>query len=174
MADERDPAAHWALGRALWLRGQVEQALSALDTCVELSPNFALGHYTQAFVQAQSADPGAAIRAADLARALSPYDPLLFAMLATRALALMRLGRHDEAADWATQAAARPNAHVHILAIAAHCLALAGRREEACAMAATVHSQLPGYTGADRLGAFHMADDAAAALRRVAATIGLA
>ena len=86
----------------------------------------------------------------------------------------MRLGRHDEAADWATQAAARPNAHVHIRARAAHCLALAGRREEACAMAAAVHGQLPSYTVDDLLRAFHMADDAVAALRRVAATIGLA
>jgi len=43
------------------------------------------------------------------------------------ALALVRLGRFDEAADWAAKAAARPNAHVHVLAIGAHCLALAGR-----------------------------------------------
>ena len=52
-------------------------------------------------------------------------------MLATRAMALIRLGRFDEAADWAAKAAVRPNAHVHVLAIAAHCLALAGRVDEA-------------------------------------------
>ncbi|MDZ5457621.1 transcriptional regulator [Azohydromonas lata] len=174
MADDRDPAAHWALGRALWLRAQVAPALAALDASVELSPNFALGHYTQAFVQAQSADPVAALRASDLARSLSPYDPMLFAMLATRALALMRLGRHEEAADWASRAAARPNAHVHIQAIAAHCLALAGRQAEAVALVAALHRQWPGYSVERFLAAFLMEAEAAATLRRVAADIGLA
>ncbi len=106
MADEQDPAAHWAMGRALWLRGRVDESLTELDTSVELSPNFALGHYTLAFIHAQSGDPQAAIRFADHSRVLSPFDPLLFAMLATRAMALIRLGRFDEAADWAAKARA--------------------------------------------------------------------
>ena len=54
---------------------------------------------------------------------------LLFGMLGTRAMALVRLARYDEAAEWGLKAATRPNAHVHIQAIAAHCLALAGRVE---------------------------------------------
>ena len=40
-------------------------------------------------------------------------------MLGARAMALVRLGRFEEAADWGVKAAARPNAHAHILAIAA-------------------------------------------------------
>jgi tetratricopeptide (TPR) repeat protein len=174
MADDRDPAAHWALGRALWLRGQQDASLQELDASVELSPNFALGHYTRAFVHAQSGDAQAAIDAADLSRALSPFDPLLFGMLASRALALLRLGRHGEAADWATRAAARPNAHVHILAIAALCLALAGRQAQAQAMVAHIHRQLPGYRLDDLLGAFHMDETATAAMRGVADGIGMA
>ncbi len=43
MADDRDPASHWALGRALWLRGQVEASLAELDTSVELSPELRAG-----------------------------------------------------------------------------------------------------------------------------------
>ena len=78
-----------------------------------------------------SRDAQAAIASSDHARELSPFDPMLFAMLGARALALMRLGRHDEAADWALKATARPNAHVHILGIAGHCLALAGRHDDA-------------------------------------------
>jgi TolB-like protein len=173
MADDRDPAAHWALGRALWLRGQLDASLVELDASVELSPNFALGHYTRAFVQAQSGDAREAIRAADLSRDLSPFDPLLFAMLASRALALMRLGRHDEAADWALKAAARPNAHVHILSIAAHCLALAGRLDEARAMAASVAHQVPGYGSEDFLSAFRFDAPAVMTLRSVSAALGM-
>jgi TolB-like protein/DNA-binding SARP family transcriptional activator len=171
MADDRDPAAHWALGRALWLRGRVDESLAELDTSIELSPNFALGHYTLAFVHAQSRDAGVAIRASDHSRDLSPYDPLLFAMLATRALALTRMGRHDEAAEWALKAVARPNAHVHILTIAAHCLARAGRIEEARGLARAIAERAPGYGIGDFLTAFRLADDAAAAMRQVAATI---
>ena len=175
MADDRDPASHWALGRALWLRGQVEASLAELDTSVELSPNFALGHYTQAFVQAQSGDARAAIRSSDRSRELSPFDPLLFAMMATRAIALMRLGQHDEAADWVLKAIARPNAHVHIQGIAALCLAVAGRLDEARAVVASVRQRAPGYGVEQLFTAFRFADDAAlaTAMRHAAVRIGL-
>ncbi|HEX6018504.1 MAG TPA: tetratricopeptide repeat protein [Burkholderiaceae bacterium] len=172
MTDEHDPSAHWAMGRALWLRGHVDEALTALDTAVELSPNFALGHYTLAFVHAQSGDAQAAIRESDRSRELSPMDPLLFGMLASRAMALIRLQRFDEAADWATRAAARPNAHVHILAIAAHCLAFAGRADEARAAAAAVRRQLPRYRTDDLLAALRFGGETEAAIRRVAPSIG--
>jgi tetratricopeptide (TPR) repeat protein len=171
LADDRDPAAHWAMGRALWLRGQLEPSLAELESAVALSPNYALGHYTLAFVQAQSGDPRAAIRASDHSRDLSPFDPLLFAMLATRALALMRLGRHDEAADWAVRASARPNAHVHILGIAAHCLALADRVDEARQVSASIQRVQPGYGLDDFLASFRFSDDAQAQLRRAAGRI---
>lgn len=174
LADDRDPAAHWAMGRALWLRGRLDGALDELETSVALSPNFALGHYTLGFVRAQSGDPRAAIRACDQSRDLSPFDPLLFAMLATRAMALMRLHRHDEAADWAARAIARPNAHVHVQCIGAHCLALAGRTDEARQVLASIRAARPGYRLGDFLGAFRFGEDAQALLHRAAAQIGLA
>jgi TolB-like protein/Flp pilus assembly protein TadD len=145
MADERDPAAHWAMGRALWLRSRQEQCVAELEQAVDLSPNFALGHYTLAFVHSQAGDPRAAIRASDYSRSLSPFDPLLFGMMGARALALVRLGNLEEAAIWAVQAAGRPNAHVHIQAIAAFSLALAGRMEEAHTYAATIRVAKASY-----------------------------
>ncbi|MBA3596265.1 MAG: transcriptional regulator [Methylibium sp.] len=173
MVDERDPAAHWAMGRALWLRGCQEQSLAALESAVELSPNFALGHYALAFVHSQSGDPEAAIESSDHSRHLSPYDPLLFGMLGARAMALVRLGRFEEAAEWGVKAAARPNAHAHILAIAAHCLALAGRTDEGRAFAASIHKLLPHYRVGDFLDAFRFPADAAALFRSGAGQVGL-
>ena len=38
-ADDRDPASHCAMGRALWLGGRHDQSLAELDTAVALSPN---------------------------------------------------------------------------------------------------------------------------------------
>ena len=173
LADDRDPAAHWAMGRALWLRHQLGESIVELETAVDLSPNFALGHYTLAFVHSQSGDPQAAIASADHSRHLSPFDPLMFAMLAARAMALVRLGRCDEAADWAVKAAARPNAHVHILAIAAECLALAGRLDEARGFVALIRKSEPRYGIDDFLAAFRFAPDAEALFRRGAEHIGI-
>jgi DNA-binding SARP family transcriptional activator len=166
MIDERDPTGHWAMGRALWLRGQSEQSLVELDMAVDLSPNFALGHYMLSFVRSQSGDPAAAIAASDRSRHLSPFDPLLFGMLGTRALAHVRMGQFEEAAEWAVKAAARPNAHVHIQSIAAHCLAMAGRLNEARALVAAIRRAVPGYRNEDFLSAFHFAPDAEALFRR--------
>lgn len=156
MADEHDPASHWALGRAMWLRDRQEDALRELRCAIDLSPNFALGHYTLGFVHAQSGDAQLAIAETDEARALSPMDPLLFGMLASRALALARLGRGEEAAEWAMRSVARPNAHVHIRAIAMICLALGGRTGEAREMAAAIRREQPDYGVADFLQAFKM------------------
>ena len=173
LADDQDPVIRWALGRAHWLRGDVEAALSELDAALALSPNFSQGHYTRAFVLSQSGDAEAAIESTDQARELSPFDPLLFAMLATRAMALMRLGRHDEAATWALKAIARPNAHVHILAIAACCLALAGRQGEAQRVRRAIDDRVPGYAIGDFLAAFRFDPQGAALIQRVMPRLAL-
>ena len=172
-AEERDPAAHWAMGRALWLRGEPDRSLVELEAAVEISPSFALGHYTLAFVHAQSGDPAAAIAYADRSRQLSPFDPLLFGMLGARAIALARQGDYEAAAHWAVQAAARPNAHVHIQGIAALSLALAGRLDEARGVVARIRQDRAGLRVDDFLGAFHFAADAAAVYRRAAQGIGI-
>jgi DNA-binding SARP family transcriptional activator len=173
LADDRDPAAHWAMGRALWLRGQQDQALSELEQAVDLSPNFALGHYTLAFVHSQAGDPSAAISFSDQSRHLSPFDPLLFGMLGARAMALVRLGRFDEAAEWAIKAAARPNAHAHILAIAAFSLALADRLDEARAYLAAIHKTLPHYRVDDFFRAMQFTAEGEKLFRGGARKIGL-
>jgi DNA-binding SARP family transcriptional activator/TolB-like protein len=170
--DDRDPAAHWAMGRALWLLGSQHESLAELRRSVDLSPNFALGHYTLGFVHGQSGDPQSAIDATDYARELSPFDPLQFGMLATRAIAHVRLDQFAEAADWAVRATARPNAHAHILAIASECLALVGRLDEARAFVARIRCRLPTYSVEDFLRAFRFAPDTEKLFRRSARQIG--
>ena len=172
MVDDRDPAAHWAMGRALWLYGRQDQSIVELEQAIDLSPNFALGHYALAFVHSQAGDPRAALEFADHSRHLSPFDPMLFAMLGARAMALIRLERFEEAAEWGLKAAARPNAHAHVLAIAAYCLALAGRLEEARAHLARIRKAIPRYRVDDFLAAFHFEAEAAALFRKGAKRIG--
>jgi DNA-binding SARP family transcriptional activator/TolB-like protein len=173
MADERDPTAHWAMGRALWLRGSQEQAVHELERAVDLSPNYASGHYTLAFVHSQSGDANAAISFTDHARLLSPFDPLLFAFLGARCMALARLGRYDEAADFGIKAAARPNAHQHISAIAAFALGLAGRVDEASEYTSRIRARVPNYRLADFLAAFRCSPDAEAVFTQGARRVGV-
>jgi DNA-binding SARP family transcriptional activator/TolB-like protein len=157
--DPSDPAAHWAMGRALWLRREHDGAISALDQSVRLSPNYALGHYAIAFVHCQTGDPGRAIAAADLATHLSPLDPMLFSMHGARTFALLRLGRVQEAADFAIRGGQQPNAHVHAHAIAALTLAAAGRIEEAQVERRRINTLRPNYNFKQFKDTFHMLDD---------------
>jgi tetratricopeptide (TPR) repeat protein len=160
------------MGRALWLRGAQNESMTELERSVELSPNFALGHYMLGFVHSQSGDPRAAIGATNYSRELSPFDPLQFAMLASRAMAHVRLGEVAEAADWAVKATARPNAHTHILAIAAECLALSNRLDEARQYVARVRERIPAYSVEDFLRAFRFAPDTVGLFRQGARRIG--
>lgn len=94
-------------------------------------------------------------------------------MMGARAMAHARLGEYDEAAEWALKAAARPNAHVIILAIAAHCLALAGRQDEARNFAAAIRTTWPDYRADDFIATFRFDRDGEALFRRGAKLIGL-
>ena len=148
------------------------ESVIELERTIDLSPNFALGHYTLAFVAAQDGDPLAAIAAADRSRALSPFDPLLFGMLGARAIAMVRLGRYREAAESATRAAAQPNAHAHIQAVAAYTLALAGELDEARAHADAARRLLPGYSLAHFQQAFRLDEAGAACFSEGARRLG--
>jgi len=174
LADHRDPAAHWAMGRALWLRGEEAASVSALNEAVALSPNFAMGHYTLGFVQAQTGDPQAAVEATDVARQLSPFDPMLYAMCAARAFALFRLDRCEEAAEWALKAAEKPNAHAHVHAIAALILAAAGLLEESFREAGMIRKLRPTYSIDDFFSSFRILSDQERACRIAAKQIGIA
>src|SRR5262249_6258736 len=148
-------------------------SIGALTRSIELSPNFALGHYNLSFVHSIVGDADAAISAADYSRHLSPFDPMLYGMLATRAMALVRLGPFEEAATWAVKAAARPNAFAHIRAIAACCLALAGSLEHARARVAAVRQTAPRYRLADFFTAFPFDPEGESLFRRGARLAGL-
>jgi DNA-binding SARP family transcriptional activator/TolB-like protein len=172
-ADERDPAAHLAMGRSLWLRGRIDDSIVALRRSLDLAPNFAFGHYALSFVQSQSGDPNLAIASADTARALSPYDPMLFGMMGTRALSLARLGRYDEAAEWGVKAATRPNARAIIYAIAVVTLALAGRLDEARKYLAAVRRERPDFKLGDFLAVSHYTPDAKSLFHKAGLLVGL-
>jgi TolB-like protein/Flp pilus assembly protein TadD len=157
-ADPNDPAAHCAMGRALWLQHAHEGAVGALNRSVRLSPNYAFAHYSLAFVQCQTGDPGTAIDAADIANQLSPLDPMMFGTNRVRTFALLRLGKVQEAAETARRVGRDAGDHVHAHAVAALTLAAAGRLDEARAARRHISALRPHYNFTQFKAALHILD----------------
>lgn len=171
-ADPRDPLGHWALGRAYLLQADLDQAADELDVSVTINPSSAVGQYSLAFVLQQLGDTTRSLEANAKARRLSPYDAMTFAMYACSAANLNLMGRHSEAAEFATRAARQPNTHYHVIAIAAVCNVLAKRREAAKAHYARLLAAHPGYTVTDYLTAFrHRPEEHIALIRRAFAQL---
>ncbi len=173
--DELSPTSRWAYGRALWLSGDEDGGLAQLSKAVDLSPSFAMGYQTLAFMLSQSGNPAEAISHAERATSLSPHDPFLCAIQGSHAMALLRLGRMEEAATMGLLAARQYNVHKHILGITAIALAAAGREEEARDQVARIRRLDGDYDLTRFTGAFmQVSDDFAAVARSVAPRIGLA
>ena len=144
--DGRDSMGHWALGRALFLSRQHDEALASIDQALAINPNYAQAHYARGFIGTHAGLDASVLLDLDRAQRLSPFDPLLFAMKSSRAISLALRGEYEEAAPWAIRATHEPNAHFHIYAVAAAILELAGRSDDARNNSKWVLQREPGYS----------------------------
>ncbi len=129
--DPTDPFAHVALGRNYLLAREYEASLAALDVAIALTPNYANAHFGRAHTLWHSGRPKEAIVSHDEAIRLSPRDPLMWAFLASKAIALLLLERYDEAAEYARQALRQPNTAICANMAEISALGHLGRTEEA-------------------------------------------
>ncbi len=144
--DPLDPFTNFNMGRTYWLKQELEAALPWLERATEISPNYAQGHYSHAIMQTMLGDGRQGRPHVERAMALSPIDPLLYAMRATKALGHVTDGALEEAARWADAAARTPRAHPLIAMIAMTTAALSGDRVTADRWAAEVRRRQPGAT----------------------------
>ncbi len=171
--DPLDPFANLTVGRAAMLAGDMGGSVSWFDRSVELNPNFAFAIYNRALAQAIIGAGYESEHGAMKAIALSPVDPLHYAMLATRALSHIVRNDYATASAWAERGAKAPNAHVHIHTIAALAHELAGDRQAATCCVSEVHRLAPRYNQAAFFQAFPFQDAdtlsaLSAALKRLA------
>ena len=131
MLDENDPFAHVALGRVHTVRGEHDTAIAACDMAISLNPSYASGHFGRAHSLWQAGRAKEALASHDEAMRLSPSDPLMWAFMASKAIALILLGRYDEGLDWAQQAQRKPNAAIWAFMPEISALGLLGRTGEA-------------------------------------------
>lgn len=167
--DPLDPFANLTMGRSFWLEGDLETGRAWLERATAISPSYAQGIYARAWTHALSGRGDAGREDADTAMALSPLDPLHYAMAATRALSHVVCGEDADAAGWAERAARAPGAHVLIAVIAVVAHSLNGDRERAAAWAANVRARSGAITAADFFRSFPFADPAAR--QRIAAAL---
>jgi len=144
--DSNDAFSHFTMGRSYWLEDRVAESLPWLEGATEVSPNFAQGHYSQAWAAAMLGRSTAAHASVDLAMALSPLDPFLYAMRGTKALAYLIDDSPGEAVPWIEAAAGTPGAHPVVGLVAAACRGLAGDPAAARAWVARMRERNPGVS----------------------------
>jgi DNA-binding winged helix-turn-helix (wHTH) protein/tetratricopeptide (TPR) repeat protein len=173
-ADSSDPNAQWSYGRALWLNHDADAGLDHALEATRLSPSFAQAHYMVGFMEAHKGDAMRSLQKLNLAEALSPMDPFLASIHITRALALIRLGRVDEAANWARSASRKENTYSQLLGLAAMILAAAGREDDARKLLTPIRKQDPKYSVQTLLRSLYiLPQDVQDVLRQGAARIGI-
>ncbi len=157
--DPRDPQGYNALGRAYLISGDAEASERELQKAVDLNPSFAIGQYSLGFALQFAGLIEESQEAVSLARRLSPFDPMRFAMMALEARNLANLGASEEACAIIGQAVEESNAHYHILALAAHVSGVSEKPELAKSYVARLRSIRPGYDFAAFTRAFPLFRD---------------
>ncbi|MET0294579.1 MAG: winged helix-turn-helix domain-containing protein [Phenylobacterium sp.] len=142
--DPLDPFCNLVMGRAFWLRQDLEASLPWLDRAIELSPNYAQAVYSRAWSESLLGQGAQAQAGADAALALSPLDPLAYGMRGVRAFSHLVRDEPAAAAEWAERAARSPGAHALIEMTAAVSHQLAGDRAKALAWASAARRRHPG------------------------------
>jgi TolB-like protein len=156
--DPLDPMGCFNLARAHWLEGAPETGLGWLDRTINLSPNYAQGHYARGWTDAIAGRGSDALRHIGTAIDLSPLDPFLYAMQATRALAYLGDGDTKRAAIWSEHAARAPGAHYLIALIAAASHQMDGGHEQAVFWSNHALRRRPGASVERFFRAFPFAD----------------
>lgn len=152
--DPLDPMGNFTLGRSMWLEGTPDAGLPWLERATEVNPNFAQGFYARAWADIMASRSKEGRQNVDLAMSLSPIDPMLYAMQATRAFTHLQDGDRDGAAYWADRAARAPGAHYLVGAIAVAVHELDGKTDKASAWARNVKTHRSNVTTADFFQAF--------------------
>jgi adenylate cyclase len=144
--DDREPFAHFALGRVQTLRAELDGAIAELEQAIEINPNFAHAYYGLGVALVWAGQPTQALDRIDTALRLNPRDPSVWTFQAGRALTLFFLDRLDEAADWAHRSTQSISTGLWSHGVEAAVLAHLGREQEAAAALAQVYRLKPNFS----------------------------
>src|SRR4051795_2584814 len=157
--DDLDCFCHCALGRALCLSKQNDEALAALDQSLELNPSFAQAHFAQGFNLLWYGREVEAETLLDRATMLSPRDSHLWSFHHVRSWTHFSLGEYDIAAEFARRATRQANVTYQGFAALAASLGLVGERAPAEAAAAELLRRKPNYSAETARQEFFFCND---------------
>jgi TolB-like protein len=109
--DPFDPFGAYCMGRSNWASGDPGAARIWMARSVEICPSFAQGHYAHALMGALTGEAAPVLKENEYAMALSPLDPLRYAMLGTQCHAAINQADFRAASYWADRAARWPGSH---------------------------------------------------------------
>ena len=141
--DSLDPFVNHCMGRARWITGDLVEAETWIGRSLDISPNFAQGHYLRALLTVLMGQNHDVREGNNLAMALSPLDPLLYAMLGTQALSYIRDQEFDQAVSWAERGVMAPGSHYLLGMIAAAARQLQGDQARALHWVELTRSRRP-------------------------------
>lgn len=156
--DSLDPLVNLMMGRAELLSGELEASLPWIERSISLSPNYAFAIYSSALVGTILGEGEKNEKKLTRAISLSPIDPMIHSMFATRALTHTIRGNHEAAAEWAERAVRSPNAHIQGYAVAAFTNELIGNRRQADKYVDHIRRSRPGYDKSNFLKSFPFRD----------------
>ncbi|MEM9532866.1 MAG: winged helix-turn-helix domain-containing protein [Pseudomonadota bacterium] len=116
--DDRDPYAHFTLGRVHWFSGRIGESRPFMQSALDLCPSFAQGYYARALINALLDHGAQAAQDGQQARRLSPLDPLRWAMHGATAIGHLVTGDLEQALSEAERGAYDPSAHEFMYAVA--------------------------------------------------------
>jgi TolB-like protein len=143
--DPADGFNHFALGRALSLRLEFDEAAAELTSAVELTPSFAQGYFALGFCLTNAGQPEQAIPLFETAIRLSPRDPHLWTFQHMLAMAYLRLGQMSEAEHFVREAVRQPHATYWPFVTLCALLGMEDRLDEASAIRDRLLKMRPGY-----------------------------
>jgi TolB-like protein len=129
--DPFDPFANMVMGRFHQIASSPDDGLFWFDRSIEVSPNFAKGHYARGHIDMLMGRTDQARAGLDTFMHLSPMDPLLALMLTFKSLSFLVDGKPDLARDWIGKAVRSNQVHYLVLTTAAAVNHIAGDRVEA-------------------------------------------
>ena len=144
--DSLDPFVNHCMGRARWISGDLVDAETWIGRSLDISPNFAQGHYLRALLRVLMGQNANVREGNNLAMALSPLDPLLYAMLGTNSMSYLVDEQFDEGARWGERAALAPGSHYLLGMLAAASRQLQGDQARARHWVELTRSRRPDVT----------------------------
>jgi tetratricopeptide (TPR) repeat protein len=144
--DDLDCFCHCALGRALCVTRQNDEALAALDLSMELNPSFAQAYFAQGFNLLWHGREIEAETLLDRATILSPRDNHLWSFYHVRSWTHFSLGEYEIAVEFARRATRQSNVTYQAFASLAASLGVLGDREQAHTVGIELLRRQPTYS----------------------------